>query len=256
MVIIACMFFLNINIAGDIYIPVNGDYDDVLYKDTLDVSNHGWFEKNGKIYYRQKDGKIFDRIGLQRIEGHYYFLEKDYSRFSGVKCIDGKYYLFAYNGQNYRKNGWYEIRGKKYYFFKDHSIAVGLKRIDGHIYYFDEKGVLQKNQRTFEYGDRYYKTNSSGIIMKSSEVQKKCRDATLEYIEKHSGKNQTNYEKLHSCFIYMDIHFRLIPRPWSYYNFEDPEWPYVFALDMFEHSLRGNCFNFSSCMACIAKELG
>ncbi len=210
-----------------------------------------------RYYFRRSDGSILKKRGLTKIGRFYYYLDRDYSRSAGFKRIRGRYYYFsAYSGRRYEKPGWRTIRGKKYFFLKNHSVATGLKRIDKKYYLFDRHGVLQVNQFGFHWKDRFYNTDRNGVAKRTTATQVRCMKAAWQYINAHSSPAQSPYERYRSCFNHLESYLNFHPRSWGYYDFSNPDWPYVFALDVFEHSLIGDCFGFASCMAVIGKALG
>lgn len=214
----------------------------------------GWF---AKYYFRQKDGTILKKRGLVRIGKHYYYLGRDHSRCSGFRKIKGRIYYFRKkNGRRYEKKGWARIAGDRYYFLKKHSCAAGVRKIGGKRYYFGKDGKLQISHTGFSWKGKYYTTDKYGVIHRASALQVRCVKAAWRYINAHSGAGQSAYARYRACFNYLESYLKFHPKSFSHYDFSNPEWPYAFALDVFEHDLIGDCFGFACCMAVIGRELG
>ena len=218
------------------------------------AKNGHWFVK---YYFRKKDGTVLKKRGMVKIGKYYYYLNRDHSRFSGFKKVKKKLFYFRQkNGRRLEKTGWVTISGKKYYFLKNHSAVTGIRKIKKKRYFFGKDGSLQISKTGLSWKGKYYNTDRHGVVSRASALQVQCKQAAWRYINAHSSPGQSAMERYRSCFNYLESYLNFHPRGFSYYDFSNPEWPYAFALDVFNHGLTGDCFGFACCMAVIGKELG
>ena len=217
----------------------------------------GWIQRNNKWYYRLDTGAVYQKSGLRKLGGRYYFLAKDYSRSSGFHKSKGLLYYFAVsNGKRYEKAGWKTISKKNYYFNKDFSVATGAKKISGKTYYFDSNGVLQKNKTAFKYNGKYYETNKNGVMTAISETKAQASIATWKFINQHSSASQSNAQRFRACFNWLEAYMHYRSKPFRASDFAGDDWPYRYVLSVLNNNCTGNCYGFACTIASIAKELG
>lgn len=147
-------------------------------------------EKNGKRWYRRKDGSYpanewmlldagnrdwwyyFDGSGYmvtgwKKIGGAWYYFRENREKLYGAMCLDGMfqingtYYSFAADGK--MQTGWV-AHGLWYYFDPDTGApAKGWKELNHTMYYFDESnGYMVTGRRTID--DEEYCFNSDGSM--------------------------------------------------------------------------------------------
>ncbi|WJE55588.1 PA14 domain-containing protein (plasmid) [Bacillus cereus] len=130
-----------------------------------------WFQKDGKWYYRDKEGHLVK--GLQTIEKYKYYFNEDGVMLTGLQTIRGEVFYFNENGT--MTNGWkeldnkwyyfdiygtmhkgWEMLGDKWYYFnKDGVMLTGSQTIDGKVYYFNADGARAKGWKELD-GKKYY----------------------------------------------------------------------------------------------------
>ena len=239
-----------------------------------------WIKKGGKIYWRQADGTILKKKGAVKLKGSYYYLNKDYSRFSsGFRKTGGKYYYYQSSGKRYTKRGFTKIdgkiyyfcsnkalyvkkgfsttKGKTYYFHKKHYALTGMQKISGKVYFFDEDGVLLKNKSSYEYGDKYYRIDSEGVASELSGNEIVAGRLTWIFINKYSSENESSAARFRKCFnrlMWADYRPSYISRS----EVLSEGGVYDVAVKVFRNTdtWTQNCYGFACAVASCAKELG
>lgn len=221
-----------------------------------------WVKIKGKYYWQYADGTIRRKAGTFSAKGNTYCTYRDGSRVESVyRKIKGRYYYFKANGKVYKpqKAQFRRLGGKTCYFYTDGHVAAGRTKIGSKYYYFDAKGALQTNQKMVQIKNNYYSTDAKGVMTKIPVVKAKCQIAARDFINRHSDSSQLNAGRLRSCFNYLlgYMQYRHFDMEYSYSVIDKKNGIYELALYTFQSaSLQGNCHNFASCFAVIAKELG
>ena len=106
----------------------------------------GWFEYNGNKYYANEKGEILN--GYQQIDGKYYFLSNDKTKYgamrTGMLLIGDTAYCLNPDA----KTGWFEYNGNKYYANEKGEILNGYQEIDGKYYFFSNDKTRYGAMRT------------------------------------------------------------------------------------------------------------
>lgn len=222
------------------------------------VYKEKWIEKDGKYFYRLKDGSFMEGPGQVLIGDYYYFLNKDGSRARGFHEVDGKlYYYILKKGRRYTAQGWKDLSKKTYYFTEDHSLAAGLTEIDGKNYLFSSLGILQRSRKPFEMDGGYYRTNADGVAEILSATQVRASELTRAFIDRHSSADQSNYSRFRSCYYWLLSYMYYRPKSFSEKDFQGTDWPYTYVVNTLGgDKIAGNCYGFCCTIASIAKELG
>ncbi len=118
----------------------------------------GLCDYEGKTYFINDDYTFF--TGLKKMDDkRYYFDEKEFGMITGWKTIDGAKYYFDKDKHN-AVSGWSTIDGKKYYFTSDCKTANGIMTISGKKYYFSD-GISKTGFQTVG-GEKYYFISGGG----------------------------------------------------------------------------------------------
>lgn len=203
------------------------------------------------------NGKILKTPGLHKLGGKWYCLNVGGSRVEDAwKKIDGEVYYFYKNGIKRQKQGWIEWNGSKYYTNEGGSRFSGFRTVKGRLHYFDERGRIWSNKREVKIGDHYYDIDAKCNVTQISDKRMKCKQETLKFIERYTNPGMSNSQKFRACFNQLvgGMHYR--PRPFDPKDFQGTDWPYNWALSVFQSGLTGNCYGFACCLASCAKELG
>ena len=146
-------------------------------------NSEGWGQKDGYIYYYDKDGVSLK--GVQKIDDKtYYFNRIDGAMETGWQIVDGKkcyfdkkkgYELFTQwvqdNDDRYfvgedgavKKMEWVNDGGKNYYLKADGKMTMDWFKIEDYWYYFkDPSGALQTGW--FRANDNWYCANDDGTM--------------------------------------------------------------------------------------------
>ena len=145
-----------------------------------------WIEKNGKRYYSNAEGVLYQNqmISFGNI---YYYMGNDGSVQSGViKTSSGNFYYAGTDGIIQKKAQWIECDGKKYYSSRegilyknqvitfgdigycmgeDASVQYGISKADHKYYYTDENtGILIKKAGWIEANGKRYFSKADGSL--------------------------------------------------------------------------------------------
>ena len=217
----------------------------------------GWIKKDGKYYWRQENGKVYKKKGLVVLNGKQYYLSSDGSRVSERwRPVNGKYYFFQKNGVKYEKTGWFSTGGYKYYLGKGGYRRTGFITINKKKYYFNPYGKLFVNKKTVKISGKYYTMDQNGVVTALSDLLVKCSEETRKFINNHTTPGMTNSQKLRACYNHLLWYMNYRPKPFKPSDFAGQDWPYRFALDVFQTNLTGDCFGFACSLAACARELG
>lgn len=130
------------------------------------VKNKWVRSANGAWYYYDSTGKkAAGKVGLQKINGSYYYLKKSGIPYKEVwKTINGKRYYFGKNGAAY--TGYRKIGEYRYYFDKKgQGVSSKLVTINGKRYYFMYNGRAPKQAAMVK--TKIWKTNAKGALVKN-----------------------------------------------------------------------------------------
>lgn len=118
------------------------------------VVQSGWFEENGKIFYRLKNGSLatggYSLSGDVYYFNHYGEMMRDY-----VRTVGNNTYYYGNDGKRC-ENKWIVLNGKSYYFKHDGRMAKGLLEINNSTYYFLQNGELLRNNWIKRNDKKYY----------------------------------------------------------------------------------------------------
>ena len=156
----------------------------------------GWLEENGKRYFSDLNGKLYQNQFISFGSTTMYYMGSDGSIQKGfVRTVDGAIYnADKVSGQIKKQAGWLEENGKKYfsdangklysnqfisfgstYYYcgSDAAIIRGQKDYPagGVLYSFDADGIMKKEGGWGEYnGNKYYKNPATGFPYKNQWV--------------------------------------------------------------------------------------
>ena len=103
----------------------------------------GWINySTGERAYCEGNGKL--KTGYTKIDGKYYYFNKDGYMQGGHQMIGGKpYQFYTKEGYGYGK-GWINYStGERAYCEGNGKLKTGYVKVDGKYYYFDEDGYMQ-----------------------------------------------------------------------------------------------------------------
>ncbi len=110
-----------------------------------------WKSENGKLWYRNADGS-YTRSDFQKIDGKWFYFDKDGWLLTGWQKIGGRWYYFNKTGaagtKGYLLTGWQTIDGKLYYLKQSGDKGVigrmftGWQTINKQTFYFDSSGAM------------------------------------------------------------------------------------------------------------------
>lgn len=155
---------------------------------------------DGKLYYFDENGVLFQETGLAKIKGSYYYFDSDYSLKTGtVKIGKKRYYFNMADGSRYEKTGLKQVDGQYYCFTKKHTLRTGWYRDKKKKrYYFDKKTGAAKVGWNYVGKYKYYFNKKGQLIQdvrklltkkeKSSYVIKVNRTACCTTVYAKDGK--------------------------------------------------------------------
>ncbi len=168
--------------TGIVNIGVFKDDPKCYYFDNSGVllKNEGWKKINGQWYYLNKDGSLFK--GWKKSGSDWYYLDRNYEMVNGpIKVIDHRkldsdVYYFNEDGKLTNRTGWINhISGEYndwYYVENGGKAVLGWNRINGAWYYFDEDAkMVTAPTRIFDKdssNDKIYFFDNSGSYRKYS----------------------------------------------------------------------------------------
>ena len=165
------------------YLVTNQWVQDEYYVDENGVmqTNYWYDDKNGKIYYLDKDGKYTKDTIVTIDNNEYAFNSKGELVKNAPYVKEGKGYYFGNDGKIDKIEGYKSINGTYCYVKDDGSLLVNdWKEDDGKWYYFDDVGLMLRN--SFVEGGYYVDEN--GEMVTSCEL--KIDEST--YVFDNSGK--------------------------------------------------------------------
>lgn len=155
-------------------------------------------DKNGNTVYTDEAGEKV--TGLKKIDGIYYYFDKNGIMQTGTKIISNKYiYTFGKDGKFKKKaNGWVKFTKGTYYCIKG-KIQKGIVTITDEYgnkgqYYFDEKGRLVTDKNV-EYKLSTLYIGSDGEIYS---IVDNTNDK-LEELENLKNKKEQYQEHIKDC---------------------------------------------------------
>ncbi|MDO5156248.1 MAG: hypothetical protein Q4D51_09815 [Eubacteriales bacterium] len=134
---------------------------------TSNVSHAKWVKHNGKyMYSKNESGTLFYKNQWVKIDGIYYYFDKNGYRKQGwLKYRGKKYYL---NSKGIRVTGFKTIKKKKYYFTKKGVMITGWLKYNHHYYYLNQSGVMVTGLRKI--GDYIYYFDQSGKRVADADI--------------------------------------------------------------------------------------
>ena len=238
-----------------------------------EVHPDGLQNVNNKLFF-YKGGKAVTNV-LQNVSGKLYFFSADGSALVDAwKTVGSNKYYFGPDGAAYseksRKIGdYYYVFGKegklctgsgkhlvkvsdvRYYVTKGGRAIPGWSMEDTKVFYAQESGKLVTNQKV-----GYIRLNKKGYA--SNKYQGMAKIYAMRFLSKHTKSSWSRKKKLKACFKYI-----LKKRHYVAHYVTDKKasttngWQYKAACDLLcDSRMEGNCRNFASSIAALAKELG
>jgi glucan-binding repeat-containing protein len=135
--------------------PVKGAYEGIMQK--------GWVKTGGKTYYMdQATGAAI--TNWKRIDGKWYFFNKEGVMQTGWEFTGGKWYFMDGNGV--MKTGWLQQGAKKYFLDTvNGDMVTAWKYIGGKWYYFEKKDGFMKTGWVYD-AKKWYFMDNSGVMKK------------------------------------------------------------------------------------------
>ena len=182
-----------------------------------------FFAEDGAYYDGFVDNEIghqyfekgFLQTGVKKIDGKYYYLNKDGVPTGGKQTVNGL--LAMYEDDGTAVSGWQTVDDKKYYFNDDGTMMAGNVSINGKRYYLSrEGGFLPEGWHTdggkfycyadgtlatgvSKIGGVLYGFGDNGILISKEGVQKVSGELRYVYAD---GKLAVNTEKVYSNTVY------------------------------------------------------
>lgn len=260
--VLLCVFCLIMSYSAQVLATeVSEPITDDTALDTMETTSEEkftpqWIKKGKYYYYQQSDGSILQDSGIVKIGKYKYCLGKNGKRLSGVNKVNGKlYYCNPKNGRLVEKVGWKKIKGKKYYIQKGGVLATGVKKIGKVQYGFTTKGVIRGFSKPFKYNGKYYRTNKKGVAENLSNMQVRCSDEAIKYINKYTSSNMSNKKKLR-CLYNILITGNYVTGYIDRKEVEAKGFQYRIAYKVLSNNGKYNCYGFACTFASFAKELG
>ncbi len=147
-----------------------------------------WENENGKLFYYDEEGLV-KKTGWFKVDDKEYYLNDDYSAYTGWKEFSDTWYYFDENGvsvtgwqyinyvwyylgdRNNMEIGWLELDREKYYLNEDGAMSIGKKYIDGQWYYFGCDGKLQTG--FYDVNGVTYYSDENGVMVSNRWVETK-----------------------------------------------------------------------------------
>ena len=111
----------------------------------------GWEKIDGRWYYFDKDG--YRQSGWVKDAGKWYYLSEEGTVTKGWAKIDGVQYFFRENGV--MKTGWLEWEGNWYFFRSTGAMKTGWLLNRGCYYFFRQSGIMLTGWKLYK-GEWYY----------------------------------------------------------------------------------------------------
>lgn len=225
-----------------------------------------WVTIKGNTYWYDGTGK-FTRNKIKKIQGKYYSFDST-GKLRKNQYIVTKKYVYRAGKSGALYTGWKTLSGKKYYFNSKGRVLPGIHTIGGKTYCFSEKGKMLTGWQLVD-GKKYYfhskteemvtnrkingiKINKKGVAPLTEED--KLTILAQDIVENITNSSMTKQQKLQACFSYMTNKSRFSYITWrdfSYYK----DWHVDWAYEMLTTNM-GNCYNFASAFAYLAKAVG
>ena len=117
----------------------------------------GWQKIDGNWYYFDKEGTRI--VGKKEITGATYYFNQEGVMKTGWIFTEGHWNYFASSGA--MKTGWVKDKGTWYYLDKDGVMLTGLQEIDGTRYYLNASGAMQTGWKWLDNHYYYFATSGS-----------------------------------------------------------------------------------------------
>ena len=151
-----------------------------------------WIEKNGKRYYSNAEGVLYQNQMIS-FGNTYYYMGSDGSVQKGIiKISNGRLYYAGIDGIIQKKAQWIEKDGKRYYsnvegiLYQNQMISFGniyyymgndgsvqsgvIKTSSGNFYYAGTDGIIQKKAQWIECDGKKYYSSREGILYKNQVI--------------------------------------------------------------------------------------
>ena len=126
------------------------------------------FTGNEKVVFTLVDknrAPEVDKSGWKKVDGKWYYLDKNGEKQTGWKKVDGKWYYLDQNGV--MQTGWQKVDGKWYYMNTSGAMLTGWQKINGKWYYMNTSGAMQTGW--LKLGNKWYYLNASGAMVTGSQ---------------------------------------------------------------------------------------
>ena len=151
-----------------------------------------WKKTDKGCVYEYDDGSIAEK-GWLKLDGNYYYIQKDGTRKTGwLKTSNGKYY-FDKNGVMSRSK-WLKMKsGTKYYMKSDGKAATGLLKISGVTYKFNDDGTCLGENYKFILNKKTMCLHSDSGCMAAKKIKKTNRGIINVGSEELDDKHDEGY---------------------------------------------------------------
>ena len=158
-----------------------------------EVDKSGWKKVDGKWYYLDKNGE--KQTGWKKVDGKWYYLDQNGVMQTGWQKVDGKWYYMNTSGA--MLTGWQKINGKWYYMNASGAMLTGWQKINGKWYYMNASGAMLTGWQKIN-GKWYYMNTSGAMLTGWQKINGKW------YYMNTSGAMQTGWLKLGNKWYYLN----------------------------------------------------
>ena len=231
----------------------NGNYYHMDEESGILVKKAGWLEKDGKRYYANAEGRLYQNQFIS-FGSQYYYCTGDASIVQGKKYpVKGVLYTFDENGVMQIIPGWGEYNGRKYYINPSTGFPyIGWITFGKTAYYTDANGLLVSG---------WQKINGFSYYFYPSNYQM-ARDTTIDGKKIGSDGRVWNIAYTYASNKLDEIGWNLQAAfNWSASmkyvtsSVDSSRGSEAFAREGFQ-SGSGNCYTMAATFYCMAKVLG
>ena len=166
------------NPVEDYYDDYNKDYNFYYDANGVRTTYVGWQKINGKWYYFDKESR--QTRGWMVLDGKTYYLNPE--MLTGYHYLNNYACYFDENGVlQSRKafdDGWNRFGGKWYYYIDKYTRSNYMAMIDGDYYYFDMYGKMVTNSLV-EYNRKMYFFGSDGKLVRKAGIYKDAQGGSV-----------------------------------------------------------------------------